>query len=109
MATLNDRPDIRVEISERKADFLSKREFPRVYGQLRGWCHLANPFGRQRDWEAARVRLIEIRTSLLNLLDWHTIVVLDDPRLHLVRMSDPTDRVAWMPLTRIADLPDDVT
>jgi hypothetical protein len=103
LASESTQAGIKLELTPRPHDYLQESEFESVYGRLGGWCHVANPLGRPRDLQAVRMELIEIRTRVINLLDWHRVRLIgDEPNQHLVRLTDPATAsgVGWYRLSR---------
>jgi hypothetical protein len=98
-------PAYKLIISGRHEGFLSRSEFPRAYGRLGALLHLENPFRPLRDRAALIAELASLRESIWMLLYWHTIKVLRDDTLYLIRMIDPSGRPTAIPTTRKADLP----
>ena len=92
-------------ISGRHDGFLTRADFPRAYGRLGELLHLENPFSPPRDRAAITGELVALRESIWMLLYWHTITVVGDGTLYLIRMKDPSGAPTAIPLTRAGDLP----
>lgn len=105
VATLSDKPGIKIELDGAVTGYLTRSEFPKAYGRLGALCHAPNPFAPPREYARARVEVLEIRSKVETLLAWHVVRLVGDDRLHLVRMKDPSGHPISVPLSKKADIP----
>jgi hypothetical protein len=98
-------PSYGLVISGRHDGFLTRSDFPRAYGRLGELLHLENPFAPPGNQEGLVVELAALRESIWMLLYWHTITIVGDDTLYLIRMKDPSGAPTAMPMTKAGDLP----
>ncbi|HLI17408.1 MAG TPA: hypothetical protein VKV22_03950 [Rhodanobacteraceae bacterium] len=85
-----------------REDGLSESEFVELYERCGRVLHADNPFGSKVDWEQYRQEITHWRQKLLNLLNSHTIRLVDEARFHLVHMKEPADEeVHWYEFQRV--------
>lgn len=79
-----------------RTDSLTEEEFVELYERCGRMLHADNPFGAKADWEKYRKEIMAWRQKLLNLLNSHTIRLIDDSRFYLVHMEEPGDEeIHW--------------
>ena len=79
-----------------RADSLTEDEFVDLYERCGRILHADNPFGSKADWEQYRKEIMQWRLKILNLLNSHTIRLVDDSRFYLVHMKEEGDEeIHW--------------
>lgn len=77
-------------------DSLTEREFVELYERCGRILHADNPFGSKADWKQYREEIMSWRQKLLNLLNSHTIRLIDESRFYLVHMEEAgNEEVRW--------------
>lgn len=80
-------PSITSEWLNREDDFLTKDEFILIYEKCGAILHADNPYGSKTDYVYYQTILKEWRQHIINLLDAHTIKLIDDKHLYLFQMG----------------------
>jgi len=81
---------------KREGDFLTKTEFPEVYGRCGVMAHAVNPYGKGIDYAYYLTMLPTWRTQVVNLLKNHEIRLVNIPGMYIVHMAETgDDRVHW--------------
>lgn len=80
-------PGIQSDWSDRQDDFLTKDNFLSVYEKCGGILHADNPYGVQTDYEKYLKQLKDWRNRIVNLLNAHTIKLVNDKNLYLFQMG----------------------
>lgn len=75
----------------REKDFLTKDDFLHAYEKCGGIMHAANPYGATTDFDAYQTDLIQWRKKIVNLLNAHTMELVEDDLIYLFQMS-PDDQ-----------------
>ena len=84
-------PKIKSEWKSREGDFLSRNEFVRLYNLCGSLLHANNPFGKEIDYTALKLEIPIWRIKIKNLLNSHTIRLVNDENLYLVHMKEERD------------------
>lgn len=79
-----------------KEDYLTKKEFEKVYEKCGAIMHSGNPYGRKINYKYYE-RMIPIwRTKIMALLSTHTINLMDDSGTYLIHIREvQDDEVHW--------------
>jgi hypothetical protein len=80
-------PGITSDWLDRKDDFLTKEQFLSVYEKCGGILHADNPYGMQTNYEDYLEQVKGWRNRIVNLLNAHTIKLVDDKNLYLFQMG----------------------
>lgn len=89
-------PGVLHQLKKREGDFLSKEEFPEVYGRCGVMAHAANLYGKGIDYAYYSKMLPAWRERIINLLNNHEIHLLDRPGLYVIHMKEERDEeVHW--------------
>ena len=72
-------------------DFLTKKEFIKLYKKCGAIMHAGNPYGPQTNYGYYEKNIPGWRTRILNLLNTHTIRLLDDENIYLIHMKEDRD------------------
>ena len=72
-------------------DSLTETEFVELFERCGRILHADNPFGSKVDWEQYRKEIMDWRQKILNLLNSHTIRLVDESRFYLVHMEESGD------------------
>lgn len=79
-----------------RQDSLTELEFVELYERCGRILHADNPFGSKADWEQYRTEITQWRQKVLNLLNSHTIRLVDETRFYLVHMEEAGDEeIHW--------------
>jgi hypothetical protein len=79
-----------------RQDSLTETEFIELYERCGRILHADNPFGSKVDWEQYRKEIASWRQKVLNLLNSHTIRLVDETRFYLVHMEEAGDEeIHW--------------
>jgi len=77
-------------------DYLTRTEFPEVYGRCGVMAHAANPYGKGIDYAYYQGMLPAWRTKVMNLLNNHEIHLLNKPGMYVIHMKEEgDDKVHW--------------
>ena len=71
----------------REQDFLTKDDFLLAYEKCGGIMHAANPYGAITDFSAYQTDLIQWRRKIVNLLNAHTMELVEDDLMYLFQMG----------------------
>lgn len=89
-------PRVLHQLKKREGDFLTKEEFPEVYGRCGVMAHAANPYGKGIDYDYYSKALPSWRTRIINLLNNHEIHLLNRPGMYVIHMKEEGDEeVHW--------------
>lgn len=80
-------PDFVSEWSNRENDFLTKDDFLSLYEKCGKILHAENPYGSRVDIELYGKSLPAWRTKIVNLLNAHTIRLINDNNIYLFQMG----------------------
>lgn len=80
-------PGIISDFSDREADFLTKDDFIKAYEKCGGIMHANNPYGSKTNYEYYESQVKEWRNRIVNLLNAHTIKLVNDENLYLFQMG----------------------
>ena len=72
-------------------NYLKREEFENIYDHLGGLLHANNPFGQKKDFAHTRKQFGEWTTKIINLLNFHSVKIINLAQVWLVVMSDPAD------------------
>ena len=78
---------IDMDWSSRGPDYLTKDDFLIAYEKCGGVLHATNPYGEATDFDAYQTNLIQWRKKIVNLLNAHTMTLVEDDHLYLFQMS----------------------
>jgi len=85
------RPGVKMDWAPMSADYLTEVEFVKVYEKCGAIMHWGNPFGSQVDYAYYRKQIPIWSRRVVNLLNSHTIRLVNDERLFLIHMKEDTD------------------
>lgn len=80
-------PGISSDWVDRKDDFLTKELFIKVYEKCGGILHADNPYGNKTDYPYYQEQAKDWRNRIVNLLNAHTIKLVNDKNLYLFQMG----------------------
>jgi hypothetical protein len=80
-------PGIDMDWIGRGPDYLTKDDFLFAYDKCGGVLHAANPYGVETDFDAYQTNLIQWRKKIINLLNAHTMTLVEDDHLYLFQMN----------------------
>lgn len=83
----SSKPGIQFDWSDRQDDFLTKDDFLSTYERCGGILHADNPYGAQTNYENYLEQLKYWRNRIINLLNAHTIKLVNDQNLYLFQMG----------------------
>ena len=92
---------IQSDWSDRKDDFLTKEIFLSAYEKCGGILHADNPYGVQTDYENHLAQAKEWRNRIVNLLNAHTIKLVNDENLYLFQMESANGNPSYTPFSPI--------
>lgn len=81
-------PKIAHGLENRQPDYLSKKEFVKVYEKCGGILHADNPYGSQVDYNYYHSKFPVWRTRIINLLNNHQIQLVSEPGFYLIHMKE---------------------
>ena len=90
-------PGIVMDWIDREGDFLDKEEFVAIYEKCGGILHTDNPYGSTTDYSYYETNLPKWRNKIVNLLNAHTISLVDDTNLYLFQMGDKDSNPSYTP------------
>ncbi len=89
--TPSDQAGVKMEWADRAQDYLSQREFVKVYEKCGAIMHWGNPFGSQVDYVYYKKQLPVWCQRIMNLLNSHQIRLAGDDRIFLIHMKEEGD------------------
>jgi len=87
----SDIPHAILRHKKREGDYLTKANFPEVYGRCGVMAHAANPYGKGLDYAHYQRMLPLWRTQVVNLLNNHEIHLLNRPAMYVIHMKEERD------------------
>lgn len=89
-------PGVIHQLQTREGDYLTKAEFPEVYGRCGVMAHAANPYGKGIDYAYYQKILPSWRTRIINLLNNHEMHLLNRPGMYVIHMKEEADnKIHW--------------
>ncbi len=82
---------VKSDWEKREGDFLTKEDFIKVYKKCGAIMHAGNPYGSHVDYSWYEKNFPLWRQQIINLLNAHTIRLVNDPHLYLVHMQEERD------------------
>lgn len=83
--------NVQARFEDRTGDFLTEDDFGGVYGRLGDILHAHNPLGKPSEVAFYKKNAPEWLTLIMNLLNSHTIRILNNPTMFLVHMKEDRD------------------
>lgn len=84
-------PGVLPQHKKRDMDYLTKDDFPEVYGRCGVMAHAANPYGKGIDY-AYYLKVLPLwRTQAVNLLNNHELHLLNSPGMYVIHMKEKQD------------------
>jgi len=80
-------PGIEIVWDKRPGDYLTKEKFIKIYNKCGAILHSDNPFGSKVDFDYYQKILPVWRSEIVNLLNAHTIRLVDDTNIYLFQMG----------------------
>ncbi|MGA2630661.1 MAG: hypothetical protein ABSG54_10655 [Terriglobia bacterium] len=80
-------PGLKMEWSDRPNDHLTKDELIKLYKKCGAIMHSGNPYGSQVDYAYYERMVAHWGTRIMNLLNAHSIRLVNDPHLYLIQMG----------------------
>lgn len=80
-------PGVGMDWIDRDQDYLTKEDFLSAYDKCGGILHAANPYGAATDFGAYETNLTQWRNRIVNLLNAHTMTLVEDDHLYLFQMG----------------------
>jgi len=87
----SDIPGVVGQLKKRDADYLTKTNFPEIYGRCGVMAHAANPYGKGIDYAYYMKMLPLWRMQVINLLNNHEIHLLNSSNVYLIHMKEKQD------------------
>ena len=85
-------PNIKMEWKERNSsEYLTKKEFIKIYKKCGAIMHSGNPYGSQVDYRYYEKNIPVWRAKIINLLNTHTIQLVNDRNIYLIHMKEERD------------------
>lgn len=78
---------IEMDWIERGRDYLTKDDFLVAYDKCGGILHATNPYGAETDFDGYQTKLTQWRNKIVNLLNSHTMTLVQDDNLYLFQMG----------------------
>ncbi len=76
---------------DRNDDFLTKKEFVRLYKRSGAIMHADNPLGKKTNYSAYKSQIPSWRDKIMNLLNTHQIRLVNDTNIYLIHMKEDRD------------------
>lgn len=89
------KPGIRMDLLDRSNDYLTKEELIKLYKKCGAVMHSGNPYGSQIDYAYQEEMIPHWREKILNLLNSHTIRLINDPNLYLIQMGNTDEDASY--------------
>ncbi|MBJ7551681.1 hypothetical protein [Marinomonas ostreistagni] len=87
----SDDPKVKNHLVDRDEDYLTKKEFIKVYKKCGAIMHASNPLGRKIGYEYYKKSIPEWRQKIINLLNNHQIRLLGHDGFYLIHMKEDRD------------------
>lgn len=84
-------PGVLLRHEKRGPGYLTKEDFPEVYGRCGVIAHAANPFGKGIDYGYYFKMIPLWRNQVLHLLNCHELHLLDKPGMYVIHMKEDRD------------------
>lgn len=83
----SEKPGVKMDLLDRKDNFLTQDDFIKVYEKCGAIMHADNPYGSKVDYGYYDEQLLVWRNKIVNLLNAHTIKLVNDNNLYLFQMG----------------------
>jgi hypothetical protein len=83
----SSKPGVNFEWEKRGDDYLTKERLVKVYEKCGSILHSENPYGSKVDYAYYQSSLPKWRSQIVNLLNAHTIQLVDDTNIYLFQMG----------------------
>lgn len=87
----SDNPEVKNHLEDRSNDYLTKKEFIKVYKKCGAIMHASNPMGRKIGYEYYKKSFPEWRQKIINLLNNHQIRLLGHRGFYLIHIKENRD------------------
>jgi hypothetical protein len=94
-------PGVTSEWLNRPDDFLTKEKLIKIYELCGGILHADNPYGTQTNYERYQVDIKDWMTLIINLLNAHTIRLVNDKNIYLFQMGSETANPSYTPFSLV--------
>lgn len=94
-------PGIASDWEDRKDDFLTKEYFIKAYEKCGGILHADNPYGKKTDYQHYQSQAKDWRNRIVNLLNAHTIKLINDKNLYLFQMGSKDTNPSYTAFTPV--------
>ncbi len=87
----SDDPRVKNQLVDRNNDYLTKKEFIKIYKKCGAIMHASNPMGRKIDYKYYKSNLSNWRQKIINLLNNHQIRLIGHSGFYLIHMKEDRD------------------
>jgi len=87
----SDDPQVKNQLVNRGNDYLTKKEFIKIYKKCGAIMHASNPIGRRIDYEYYKNNISNWRQKIINLLNNHQIRLIGHSGFYLIHMKEDRD------------------
>lgn len=87
----SDDPKVKGHLVGRGNDYLTKKEFIKIYKKCGAIMHASNPMGRKISYEYYKKSIPEWKKKMMNLLNNHQIRLLGHKGFYLIHMKEERD------------------
>lgn len=91
----SSQPGVRMNWLDRSNDYLTKDELVKLYRKCGAIMHSGNPYGSQIDFGYYEQMIPHWREKIVNLLNAHTIRLINDPNLYLIQMGSTQEEANY--------------
>lgn len=87
----SEEPQVKNQLANRDNDYLTKKEFIKIYKKCAAIMHASNPLGRKIGYEYYKKSIPEWRQKIINLLNNHQVHLLGHKGFYLIHMKEDRD------------------
>ena len=86
---------IKMNWIDRSNDYLTREEMIKLYKKCGAIMHSGNPYGSRIDFRYYEQMIPQWREKIVNLLNVHTISLIDDQNLYLIQMGSMQEEASY--------------
>ena len=89
--TPSSNPGVKAHWGDREMDYLTRKDFVKLYKRCGSLMHADNPYGKQSNYPAYKAQMAMWRQKIVNLLTVHTVQLVRDRNVYLMHMQEAQD------------------
>lgn len=84
-------PEVVSDWEDRGDDYLTQKEFVKLYKRAGAIAHADNPLGKKTNYGSYKSQILVWRQKIMNLLNSHQIRLVGDENIYLIHMKEDRD------------------